>query len=104
MTYKNKGWISWGDWLGTDFVATFNRNYKSYKEAKKYLKSLKIKSGTEWRKYTKHQLSQMTYLGNPETVYKNKGWISWGEFSTGNVANKDKHFMSLKMLKYLLKN
>ena len=37
--YTRIKWISWGDWLGTGFVATFNRNYKSYEEAKKYIKS-----------------------------------------------------------------
>ena len=103
-TYKNKGWISWGDWLGTGFVATYNRNYKSYEEAKKYLKNLKIKSETEWRKYTKTSTFPNDVPSDPNQVYENKGWISWGDFlSTGNIANKDKFFMSFKDAKIFVK-
>jgi hypothetical protein len=33
--YKNEGWISWGDWLGTGNKA--RKDFLSYGEAKKYV-------------------------------------------------------------------
>ena len=32
-TYSDNGWQGLGDWLGTGTIATYNRNYKSYKIA-----------------------------------------------------------------------
>ena len=31
--YKNKGWKSWGDWLGTGMIAYQDREYKSFEDA-----------------------------------------------------------------------
>ena len=42
--YKNKGWTSWSDFLGTDYVATYLRKYKPIKEARKYAQRLNIKN------------------------------------------------------------
>ena len=43
-TYKNKGWTSWGDFLGTGTIASFNRTYSTFTEARKFVRSLGLKS------------------------------------------------------------
>ena len=48
--YKNKGWTGMGDWLGTGYVANQKRQYRPFKEARKYAQSLKLKSRKEWHK------------------------------------------------------
>ena len=42
--YKNKGWKNLGDWLGTGMIAYQNREYKSFEDARKFVRSLKLKS------------------------------------------------------------
>ena len=43
--YKDKGWSSWGEWLGTDYVANQNRTYLPYEEARTYVHQLQFKNG-----------------------------------------------------------
>lgn len=50
-TYKDVGWISFGDWLGTFVIATFNRQYLTFEEARLYVHSLNLKSQIEWNDY-----------------------------------------------------
>ena len=47
LAYKNN-WVSYGDWLGTGFIAPQNRVYRSIDEAKKFVHSLGLKSHAEW--------------------------------------------------------
>jgi len=32
--YRKEGWLSWGDWLGTRAVATYQRQYRSFNSAR----------------------------------------------------------------------
>lgn len=78
-TYKNKGWISWGDWIGTGTTATHLREYLSFKEARTFVHALKLKSTQEWRKYCAGDIPSRGKLpkyipSNPDHVYKNSGW------------------------------
>ena len=52
-TYKNKGWTTMGDFLGTNTVATFNRKYKTFEDAREFVQTLGLKSGKEWQEYCK---------------------------------------------------
>jgi len=49
-TYKNVGWISWGDFLGTNDVAPQLREYLTFNEARNYVRKLKLKDQNEWEK------------------------------------------------------
>jgi superfamily II DNA or RNA helicase len=90
--YKDKGWISWGDWLGTGTVATYFLEYRPFKEARVFVRRLGLKSISEWRKYCKGELKGKDKKpddipANPSKTYKNKGWISMGDWlGTGIVA------------------
>ena len=42
--YANDGWAGMGDWLGTGTVATHLRQYRSFKEARAFVRSLGLKS------------------------------------------------------------
>lgn len=39
-SYKDTGWTSWGDWLGTDVIAPQNRSYLSFEEARDFVRKL----------------------------------------------------------------
>ena len=87
-TYKNKGWISMGDFLGTGYVAPKNREYLSFEEARRYVHSLNLKGTKEWENFLKSPNKPDNIPTNPNRSYKNKGWLGWGDFlGTGNVAS-----------------
>jgi superfamily II DNA or RNA helicase len=91
-TYKDKGWQSYGDWLGTGTIASQFKVYKSFEEARDFARSLKLKSFVEWNSFCKGQLLEKGTLpddipANPSQTYKDKGWKSIGDWlGTGTVA------------------
>lgn len=93
-TYKGKGWISMGDWLGTGNVATFNRVYQTFKEARIFVRNLGFKNRSEWATWSKSNARPNDIPVNPEGVYKNKGWVSWGDWlGTDWIANKNRKYL-----------
>ena len=72
VTYKNKGWLRWGDFLGNNFLP--------FEEAREYTRSLKFISSTKWKEWSKSGMRPSNIPGNPAVTYKNKGWKSWGDF------------------------
>ena len=89
-----------GDWLGTEMIAYQNREYKSFEDARKFVRSLKLKGQSEWSKYSKSGKRPIDIPGLPHRFYKNQGWISYGDFlGTYNVSNRDKIFISYKKYK-----
>lgn len=104
-TYKEK-WVSWGDFLGTGYVAHQKRTYFTYDEAKKIVCNLGIESSAEWYDYwSKNQIPDKLPK-TPWNVYKTV-WIKkggWGGFlGTGIVATIWREFILFEELKKLLK-
>ena len=80
QAYKNKGWENWGLFLGTNKVATFLKVYKSFEEARSFVRKLKLKSGREWLDYCKSGLKPYDIPSNTHNTYKNKGWKGMADF------------------------
>jgi len=76
--YK-KDWKGWGDWLGTGFVATQLRSYRSYKSAQKFVSSLKLQNKSDWTKYCQSGKKPKDIPSSPEHIYKKewKGMMKW---------------------------
>ena len=84
-TYKKSGWISLGDWLGTGNIAASKMVFRSFKEARKFARSLKLRSASEWRDYAKGHRPEKQPIPtdiprNPNVSYKNCGWVSFGDW------------------------
>lgn len=45
--YKNSGWISAGDWLGTGRIADQLKSFRTYAQAREFARALKLKSYSE---------------------------------------------------------
>ena len=87
--YKDKGWVCLGDWLGTGTVP-FNRIFRPFEKARKFIRSLKLKSQKEWREYCKSGNKPTNIPSNPSATYKDEGWVGYGDWlGTGNVHKKD---------------
>jgi hypothetical protein len=82
LVYKNKGWKGMGDWLGNGRT----RNYHSFAEAKKIVNTLGLTGANEWRAFVKSGKLSKNIPANPNQVYKDKGWTSWGDWTGTNVV------------------
>jgi crotonobetainyl-CoA:carnitine CoA-transferase CaiB-like acyl-CoA transferase len=95
--YKDKGWISWGDWLGTGVVASQNREYRSFESARDYVRGLGLKSWSDWQSYCKSGQKPDDIPADPRGAYKDKGWVSSGDWlGTGTVANQNREYRSFE--------
>jgi len=81
----NNDWISWGDWLGTGYVATKNREYLSFEKAQKWVIKLGLKNEKEWRIWKVNNTRPLNIPACPEVVYKNKGWEGYKYWLTGKI-------------------
>lgn len=92
--YRHNGWISWGDWLGTDRVATHQRTYRLFTKARAFVRRLGLQSKADWVKYSKSADLPLDIPASPSRVYNEKGWTSWGDWlGTDRVANRNKKFL-----------
>lgn len=92
-TYKGIGWLSWGDWLGTNSIAAKDKPFLQFHDAKSWVRNLKLRNRAAWRNACADGLIPEEIPKNPESHYKNAGWISMGDWlGTGNVSNRNKVF------------
>ena len=99
--YANKGWISWGDWLGTGRIASRDYVYLPFEDARTRVRSLNLKNNKEWRIWAKTSKPQ-NIPSSPDKIYLNQGWISWGDFlGTGSIGSTEKIFQSFNAAKAL---
>jgi hypothetical protein len=100
-TYKNY-WHGWGDWLGTDRIATFQRQYLNFQEARQIARNLELKSQTDWFKFVKKN-SIEGIPNKPNETYKTD-WISWGDWlGTGKIATSKRQYLNFSMAKEFIK-
>ena len=77
-TYKGKGWMGYGDWLGTGIKRC--SKIKPFKEAQKFARSLKIRNIEEWKEYCKSEQRPDGIPSAPDITYKGKGWMGWKDW------------------------
>ena len=104
--YLNRGWLGWGDFLGTGRVWDNLVEYLTYEEAKIVIKNMCINSGEEYKKLAKSGEIPPNIPNRPERYYKKRGWLGWGDFlGTGRVSNNKRIFVPYKEFKkYIKKN
>jgi superfamily II DNA or RNA helicase len=93
QSYKDKGWQSWGDWLGTGRVATFQIEFRNFEDANSFVKKLGLNSQKEWIEFCKSEDFPNDLPRNPNQTYKNKGWQSWSEW-LGSSHRKNINYIS----------
>jgi superfamily II DNA or RNA helicase len=95
ISYK-KEWTEWGDFLGTGFVATKYREYRSFESARQYVRSLGFSTEDELKKWLKSSERPLDIPLAPRATYK-KEWINAGDFiGTGNISNREREYRSFE--------
>lgn len=100
VVYRDLGWISWGDFLGTDIIAPRLREYRAYEGARIFARSLLLKRKDDWFLYVKGSFPELPPLpedipATPDKIYRRKKygekWNGWGDFlGTSRVSNQEK--------------
>ena len=92
-TYKNKGWISWGHFLGTNRIASNKKQFRDFEQTQKYVQQQSIISSTQYNEMKSNGKLPDDIPSNPNQTYKNKGWVNWGHFlGTNRIASNKKQF------------
>jgi hypothetical protein len=95
--YKNLGWKSWGEFLGTGVVAHYKKQYREFNIARDYARSLQLKTVSEWRKHCKLGNNPSDISSSPHNTYKDEGWISYGDWlGTNRIADGKQEWRSFK--------
>ena len=79
ITYATSGWAGYGDWLGTGRVADQLRQYRSFKKARTFVHGLNLKSGAEWRDYSRSGKKPDDIPTTPKQTYE-AGWAGMGDW------------------------
>jgi superfamily II DNA or RNA helicase len=78
QVYAEAGWAGYGDWLGTGRHR--GKGWRNFKEARAFVRGLKLKSMTEWRHYCKSGKKPDDIPANPHNTYAEAGWVGYGDW------------------------
>ena len=70
--YAAEGWVDWGDWLGTGRTRPWRAKYRSFEEARSFVRSLNLKN---WREYARSAKRPKDIPHSPQIAYANEGWV-----------------------------
>jgi hypothetical protein len=95
--YRNSGWQSSSDWLGTSHPSTHEKNRKkrSFTELLGFARSLGLRSKSDWFRYAKAGDRPADIPVNPADSYRGEGWQGWPHFlgttnkKAGEVTYRD---------------
>ena len=77
-TYKSSGWASYGDFLGYAVGQGARGSFRTFEDARAYVRTLGLKSREEWNAWRKSRPHDIP--STPSTAYKSSGWTSYGDF------------------------
>ena len=93
--YKENGWKTFGDFLG--YRDGWTGEYRTFSDARKFVRSLKLKSISEWKTYCDSGKKPDDIPFSGYITYKNKGWISTSDWlGYDRVAPQFKKYRSFQ--------
>ena len=97
-SYASRGWVDWGDWLGTGRKA--HQQWRAFRRARSFARSLHLESNSAWRAYCQgalrgKEIKPDDIPSQPNTVYGEHGWAGWGDWlGTGVAATRGRKYRS----------
>eukprot|EP00947_MAST-08B_sp_MAST-8B-sp1_P006651 g6651.t1 len=84
QVYKGKGWISYPDWMGYQFMKGDQLRGKSqmlpFASARAIVHRLRLTSQKEWHEWSKSGQRPSNVPAGPDRAYKGKGWVSYPDW------------------------
>ena len=78
--YQGLGWISRGDWLGTDTVASTKRQFLSFEKAREFVRARGFQTKTEYEAWARSNERPSDIPALPSRTYARTGWLGWGDW------------------------
>ena len=78
--YKNSGWISRGDWLGNGTTASQKKEFLSFSDAKKIVRSMNLGSIIKYKDWANSEECPDGIPASPNHIYKSNGWVDWHDW------------------------
>ena len=79
-TYASSGWTSYGDFLGYAEGQGARGSFRSFEDARAYVRLLGLKSREAWQEWSKSGARPHDIPSNPDRTYASSGWTSLGDF------------------------
>jgi hypothetical protein len=76
--YEQK-WQGWGDWLGTGYIATQNRTFLPFEEARAYVRGLNLANTDAWKDWSNSADRPANIPSAPYTIYADE-WQDMGDW------------------------
>jgi hypothetical protein len=80
--YRDLGWQSRGDWLGTDTVAAAKREFRNFDEAREFVRSHHFQTKTEYEAWARSNERPSDIPALPSRTFAKTGWLGWGVTTT----------------------
>jgi predicted helicase len=92
--YLESGWISWGDWLGTNFISNRDKEFLTFEEAREIARSYKFKNAKEWQSFAAGENRPDHIPASPPAIYRDE-WISWGDWlGTNMISSNNRSYLN----------
>lgn len=78
--YRNLGWKDMNDWLGTEDEPNKFAGWRSFKEARKFVRALGLKKTSEWLEYCKSGQKPVDIPTGVRFVYMDQGFKGMPDF------------------------
>jgi Type III restriction enzyme, res subunit len=78
--YRGLGWISRGDWLGTNTVASTKRQFLGFDEAREFVRARGFQTKTEYEAWARSNERPSDIPALPSRTYAGTGWLGWGDW------------------------
>lgn len=83
--YRDSGWNGYGDWLGSGIVPVQNRKFRSFVEAREFVRSLGLRSSRQWEAFCQGKLPDkgkrpVDIPTCPRRVYQDAGWSGFPDW------------------------
>lgn len=102
--YKDKGWISNGDWLGTNIISHNKKVFIDYVDARKFVRKLNFNKQKDWFEYSKSGNRPDNIPGNPRDAYISSGWKGWDDFLGLEINSKHKVYIEFEEARNFARN
>jgi superfamily II DNA or RNA helicase len=90
--YEHEGWVGYGDWLGTGRT----RDFRSFPEARLFVRGLRLNSVAEWREYCASGQKPPDIPSAPERAYEGAGWASFPDWLGAGHARRHRGFLEAR--------
>lgn len=94
--YLDSGWVSWGDWLGTNLISNRDKEFLIFEDAREIARGYKFKNAKEWQSFAASVKRPVNVPASPPAIYRDE-WISWGDWlGTNMISSINRNYLNFQ--------